>query len=80
MPQYVKDKISKALTGKEKTEEHKNKLSMTKMGENNPNYGKHWSDDRKKAFHERWSGINNPNYGKTQSEEAKKKNSLAHQG
>lgn len=79
-PQYVKDKIAKSLKGKEKTQEHRNKLSITKMGENNPNYGKHWTEDRKNQFHENWSEMNSPNYGRTASEETKRKNSLAHMG
>ena len=45
-------------------------------GENNPNYGKHMSDDVKKKMIENRNtakGENHPNYGKTFSDETKAK-------
>ena len=43
----IRAKISAARTGKRHTKESRTKMSVAKMGENNPNYGKPFSDERK---------------------------------
>jgi hypothetical protein len=43
------------------------------IGENNPNYGNRWSDEKKKEFSESRMGENNPFFGGTISEEHREK-------
>ena len=62
------------------TEEIRRKLSETKIGENNPNYGKPLSNETKRKLSEALKGENNPNYGKHHSEETKEKMSEAKKG
>lgn len=57
------------------------KRASEKMrGENNPNYGKHLSEEHRKKLSESMRGENNPNYGKHLGEEHKKKISESHKG
>ena len=49
------------------------KMSKALKGTNNPNYGKHLSDEQKAKMSEAKRGANNPNYGKHLSEETKAK-------
>lgn len=46
--------------------------SNSKLGENNPFYGKHHTAERNKKMSERFSGENNPFYGKTHNESIRK--------
>ena len=62
------------------SEETKKKMSEAKKGENNPNYGKHFSEETKKKIGEAKKGEKHPMYGKHFSEEHKKKLSEAHKG
>lgn len=49
-------------------------------GENNPNYGHKWSEDKKKELSIRFTGKNHPCYGKHHSEETRRKISLGNRG
>ena len=81
-----------SLQGRTLSEEHKHKLSESKLGEKNPMYGvrlygerngmygKHHSEEEKKKLREMFSGEGGPMYGKHHSEEAKRKISEAHRG
>ena len=60
----------KENTNNELTLKHKSEVMK---GENNPNYGKHHSEEHKKKLSEANSGEGNPMYGKHHSEETKKK-------
>lgn len=79
---------SKAMKGKPKTEEHKNKISKTLKGkltgEKNPMYGKHHTaESRRKnsgAQKGKRTGEDNSFYGKKHSAVARKKMSEAHKG
>ena len=62
------------------TEEIRRKLSETKIGENNPNYGKPLSNETKRKLSEALKGENNPMYGKHHTEETKEKMSEAKKG
>ena len=59
----IRKKLSIALIGKSHSEEHKNKIgkSMKGMfsGENNPNYGKHPSDETRKKLSDKAKNRNN---------------------
>ena len=43
----TRNKISNTLKGRKLSDEHKQKLSEAWLGENNPNYGKHLSEETK---------------------------------
>lgn len=60
----------------EHTEVARRKLSESKRGENNHNYGKHLSEETRRKLSESKSGENHPMYGKHHTEETKKKMSL----
>lgn len=62
---------------KEEITETKRKMSEAKKGENNPNYGKKFSEETKRKLSEIRKGENNPYYGKKHSEETKGKISEA---
>ena len=53
--------ISKALTGKKLSEEHKQKLSLAKLGINNHNFGKPMSEEQKKKISEAKKGKDRSN-------------------
>lgn len=69
MSNETKDKISRALTGRKLTEEHKQKLISVHLGSTRS------EETRRKMCenHADVSGENNPNYGKHLSEETKRK-------
>ena len=62
----IKSKISKSLTGKSLSEEHRRKIAESLKGDNNPFYGKHHSVDTRR----KWSEIRK---GRTLSEEHRRK-------
>ena len=62
------------------TEEAKKKMSVSKLGEKNPNYGVPQTEAQKKAKSKRMSGENNPMYGVSHTEETKKKIAEANSG
>jgi len=68
-----KRNISLGMTGRRLSEEHKENLSKSKMGENNPSFGKLLSDEIKEKISIATSGDKNHNYGKKMSEETKNK-------
>lgn len=47
------------------SEETRRKISLSHIGEKNPMYGKHMSEENKQVCRERWKGSNNPIIGKT---------------
>ena len=55
MSEEQRRKISESLTGHHPSEETRNRMSKSKTGENNPNFGKHLSEEHKKKVRE-----NNP--------------------
>jgi len=57
--------------------ETKEKMSIVKRGENNPNYDKHFSTEHRQKIGESQKGGKNHNYGKHFSKELKKKISEA---
>ena len=65
----TREKMSKAKKGKY-------------LGENNPNYGKHLSENQKRKLSDarkgKYGGKNHPMYGKKHTEESKKKMSISH--
>ena len=62
------------------TRETKQYLRDINLGENNPMYGKCWTDKQKKVRSDNIKGENNPFYGKHHSEESRKKISKSRQG
>ena len=62
------------------TEGTKQYLRDINLGENNPMYGKYWTEEQKNARAEAVKGENNPFYGKHHTEETKKKISEANSG
>ena len=68
--------------GHHHSDETKQKMSKSRIGCNNGNYGNHWhQSDELKALHSKISsGEGNGMYGKTHSEESKLKNKKAHLG
>lgn len=56
--------------GHHHNKETRNKMSMSRKGENNSNFGNHWTDEQKQKLSEKRkqngksAGKNNPNYGK----------------
>ena len=81
------------VSGWKANQEQKNKISKSKKGENNyfygkygkdnPNYGRHHTEEAKKKMsesHKNYRGENHPMYGKHHSEETKKKMSDIRKG
>jgi hypothetical protein len=66
-------KISEARTGKPFTEDHKRKISESRIGDKNPMYGKNFSKEHRKKISETKIGDKNPMYGKNFSKEHRKK-------
>ena len=81
-----------SMKGRKLSEETKQKMRETKIGEKNPMYGvglygekngmygKHLSDEAREKLRQKFSGEGNPNYGKPMSEEQKKKISESRKG
>ena len=77
-------------SGYHHTEEHKSKLSKSKIGKLNPNYNRIYTDEERRLLSEKFSGVNNPmygkrgtkspNYGRNHSEETKIKMSNSAKG
>lgn len=65
--QLTKEKISASITG-----ELNPMYGTSRVGKDNPNYGKRWTDEQKKAQSERLKGTRN-RLGSVVSEETKKK-------
>ena len=64
--------ISAALSGRHLSPEHCKNLSISKSGENNPNYGKHRSLETIEKVRASKLGENNPQYGKPAPNRGKK--------
>ena len=62
------DGMSRRLSGKKLTEEHKRNISLSKRGEKNPMYGKKHSPARVAQSKQQNAGAKNPFYGETHSE------------
>ena len=64
----TKKKMSKASKNTWKNEEHREKMSRANKGENNPMYGKHFTDEHRKKISEsmkgKMNGEKHPMYGK----------------
>ena len=83
-------KISKANTGKKRSKETKAKIGEAlsgeknpmygKTGKNNPNYGRHHTEEALIKMRQSKQGENHPMYGKHHTEETKAKQSRAKQG
>jgi hypothetical protein len=81
---------SEGNTGKVRSAETRNKISLNQMGEKNKNYGKHFSESHKKKLSESNKGkklseetkrkISEKHKGTLMSEETKRKISISHQG
>jgi len=72
--------ISKGGNNREVSEETRNKLSASKMGENNPMFGKIPSEETRKKISIANSGENNYMFGKSPSEETRAKMSASKMG
>lgn len=70
------------MAGKHHSEETKRIMSQSRRGENNSNYGNHWtqSDELKELHRELSKGENNGMFGKKHSEDSKAKNRDSHLG
>ena len=73
----TREKMSKAHKGKIFSQEHRQRLSISKKGENNPMFGKTLSKETKEKLSKANKGENNSFYGKTHSQETKEKMSKA---
>jgi group I intron endonuclease len=80
MPEPTKLKISESMKKHERTEEHCKNISLSKMGDKNPMFGKSHTAEHNKLISDALSGENNHFYGKTHSEETKIKMSVAKKG
>lgn len=68
------------MSGYVVTDEFREKMRQIVMGEKNPNYGHHWTEEMKQAARERFKdrdywGPNNPNYGHYWTDEMKERSS-----
>lgn len=62
------------------SEETKQKISLSRIGAKNPNFGKHLSKEHRRKISEAQKGKVSPTKGKTLSEEHKRKLSISHSG
>ena len=62
------------------SEETKQKISESHMGELNPMYGKKHTEEQKQHLRQMMTGERNPRYGKEVSEETRRKISLSNKG
>lgn len=74
----TKKKISNKLKGRKFSDEHKQKLSVSLSGTNNPMYGK--TGELSPQYGRNMVGKNNPHYGFKHTDLAKAKMSKAHKG
>ncbi len=72
--------VSGSCLGMKHSEETKNKMSESRLGEKNHNYGKHLSEETKKKMSEAQKGEKHHMFGKKLSEETKLKLSKARKG
>ena len=68
------------LLGYSFTEETKRKISLSRIGERNPFYGKHLSGEHRRKISKAQKGKSSPMKGKTLTEEHRKKLSLSNSG
>lgn len=80
MEEEIRKKLSAALIGKRKSENHRRKISEAKKGAKSPNYGKHLSLETRKKISEALKGDKSPLYGKKKSVEQRKKMSESRKG
>jgi len=76
----ARKKMSEAMKGVPKSDEHKRKMSEAQKGEKNPMYGKEHTDETRQKLSEANTGEKNPMYGKEVSPETRKKLSEAQKG
>lgn len=60
-------------TSYKRTEESRKKMSESKIGKKNPNFGKHFSEETRNKMSEAHTGGKHPLYGKHHSEKTRKK-------
>lgn len=75
----IRDLKGRILKGAKFSEEHKEKIRLSKLGSNNPNYGKKLSEERRQQIHLMLLG-NKHTLGHKLSQEHKRKIGLGHQG
>lgn len=75
----IRENAIKARVGYKYTQESKDKISISHLGNKNPMFGKKASIEIRKKMSESRKGEKNPNYGKKFSEEHKRKLSEARQ-
>ncbi|AGE49593.1 GIY-YIG catalytic domain-containing endonuclease [Acanthocystis turfacea Chlorella virus Can0610SP] len=80
MSEEVKKKLSVAHTGKTLADEHKQKISQSMSGENNPMFGQTHTEETKIKMSDKRKGEDHPMYRKTHTDDAKQKMSVAHSG
>ena len=73
------------MSGYVVSDEFREKMRQIVMGENNPNYGHHWTEEMKQAARERfkdrdYNGSLNPNYGNRWNKEQRAKLSKIRKG
>ena len=74
------DGVDGGLLGYVFSEETKRKISLSRIGAKNPNFGKHLSKEHRRKISEAQKGKVSPTKGKTLSEEHKRKLSISHSG
>lgn len=60
MTEETRKKISESHKGIRPSEETRKKLSLSKSGENNPHYGKHWTEEERAKHIEFWKNYKMP--------------------
>jgi hypothetical protein len=70
-----REKVSRSMTGRKKTDEEKLKLSNSQKGEKNHMFGKKMSEEQKKKISNSLKGEKHYMFGKKMSDETRKKKS-----